>query len=356
MDRILSFPASLGERSNPYFATLESGLARFGYALENYRPLKSNPPASVLHIHWIERMYQSGPARRTGVLSYLGYRQLLGACRRVKERGGRVVWTAHNLAPHDGVPPAHRAGFQKYAPKIMSEVDAVICMSASIEDEIRAGAPEVAHAQFVVAPHPHYRDVYTEWRPRERILADLGLDADARLATMLGYVRRYKGVIEFLKSFQAVRQPDEFALVAGLCRDEGLKAQIEAAAAEAGVLFVNEALSDEDLTSYYKASNLSVFNFSNILNSGSVVTALSLDAPCLAPAKGAIGELAAQVGPDWLQTFDGPLTPERLRAALDHSRAHAPTGRPDLALNEPVAVARAHLDAYGLAPKEDEAV
>lgn len=351
MDRILSFPASLGERANPYFAVLEQGLSEHGYGLENYNPLGANPPAAVLHIHWIERIYQSGAARRHGALSYIAYRKLYNACRRVRKAGGRVVWTAHNLAPHDGVPAAHRYGFETWAPKILSAIDTVICMSEGGVELVRESAPELKGARFVVAPHPHYRSVYRSWRPRAEVLARLGLPPEARIASMLGYVRRYKGVLEFLKSFEAARRPDEFALIAGLCRDDGLTAKIEAAAARGGVIFLNEALPDEDLASYYKASDLSVFNFSNILNSGSVITALSLGAPCLAPAKGAISELAAQVGPEWLRAFDGPLSPERLRGALDQARGAAPRGAPDLSPNEPKAVARRHLEAYGLAPR-----
>jgi hypothetical protein len=65
----------------------------------------------------------------------------------------------------------------------------------------------------------------------------------------------------------------------------------------------------------------------------------------LAPRLGALADLQAQVGEPWLALFDGALDPGRLRGALDRVR-EPPSGRPDLAPNEPGRVIDAHLSLY----------
>jgi len=68
------------------------------------------------------------------------------------------------------------------------------------------------------------------------------------------------------------------------------------------------------------AADLVVLPYEDILHSGSALLALSFDRPVLVPARGAMDELRRDVGTNWVYTYDPPLRPTDLHAALDAAR------------------------------------
>jgi hypothetical protein len=90
-----------------------------------------------------------------------------------------------------------------------------------------------------------------------------------------------------------------------------------------------EHVPDVDMQRYLRAADLVVLPFTDITNSASALLALSFDRPVLVPALGAMGELQAIVGEDWVRTYDGELTREILAGALE-SATRPPGARPDL--------------------------
>jgi beta-1,4-mannosyltransferase len=67
---------------------------------------------------------------------------------------------------------------------------------------------------------------------------------------------------------------------------------------------------------YFRAADLVALPYRNILNSGAALLALSFSRPVLVPALGAMNELAASIGAEWVNTYPGDLTPRRLGDAL----------------------------------------
>ncbi|MGH6683335.1 MAG: hypothetical protein ACRECA_05330, partial [Pseudolabrys sp.] len=59
-----------------------------------------------------------------------------------------------------------------------------------------------------------------------------------------------------------------------------------------------------------------------ILNSGSAILALSFDRPILVPAQGALAELYDIVGTDWVRLYEGALSPDIVRGAVQWTKAH----------------------------------
>ena len=76
------------------------------------------------------------------------------------------------------------------------------------------------------------------------------------------------------------------------------------------------------------AADLMVLPFSQILNSGSALLALSFNVPILVPAQGTLIELAELVGPEWVRTYPDTLTPEILADALQWAAQPRPTPAP----------------------------
>lgn len=304
-----------------------------------------------LHLHWPEYPLHGRLARRSEAAADAAYAVLVAAADRVRRRGGRVVWTAHNLAPHGYPAPWGAGAFGRWAPRLLARVDTVVAMSAAGAEAVRAALPAVAGARFVRIPHPHYRGVYGTPDP-SGVRARHGIPAEAHLTVAAGLVRPYKGIPALVAAFAAAARDDEWLLVAGPCHDPAHARAVADAAAAAGprVRLALGPLDDAAFAATLAAGDLFAGNFDAVLNSGSVLAALSLDRPVLAPRSEPLAELRAEVGAPWLALFDAPLDAPldagALRRHLDVLRAAPRAGRPDLSRNDPAAVARAHLALY----------
>ncbi|CAN5189884.1 GDP-mannose--glycolipid 4-beta-D-mannosyltransferase [soil metagenome] len=344
---LLSFPGGRRVSENPYVQTLSTALDALGVEVRPYQPLNPLQSADALHIHWLEMLYMGRFTSRSAAITEYACANMMATMGRIKRRGGRVVWTAHNLKPHEPPPGAQAKVWSRWRSRLMSQVDSVICMSPTIMDAVREANPEVAGARFVHAPHPHMRLSYTDWASREATRGRLDVPESARLTGVVGLIRPYKNVPETIALFNAVRREDEYLLVAGQCFDPATRAATEAASRGApGIRLVMETLTDQDFASFLHACDNALFNFPSILNSGSLMTALSLDVPVMAPRRGGLGEIGEAVGEDWCQLFEPPLTDAMLRALLDRGRAHKTSGRPDLSAFEPSRVAEMQVLAY----------
>ena len=297
-----------------------------------------------LHLHWPEYPLHGRLARRSAAAADAAYRLLVAAADRVRRRGGSVVWTAHNLAPHGFPSPHGAATFHRWSPRLLARVDTVVAMSAAGAEAVRAAHPAVAGARFALIPHPHYRGVYGT-ADGSSVRARHGNPAGAHLTVAAGLVRPYNGIPALVTAFAAAARDDEWLLVAGPCHEPAHRAEVERAALAAGprVRLAIGTLDDDAFAATLAAADLFAGNFDAVLNSGSVLAALSLDRPVLAPASAPLAELRAQVGPVWLSLFDAPLSPAALRRHLDTLRAAPRPAHPDLSPNEPATVARAHL-------------
>jgi glycosyltransferase involved in cell wall biosynthesis len=300
-----------------------------------------------LHLHWVEYLLHGRLCRRSPRLTDAAYAALVRAIDRVRSRGGRIVWTAHNLAPHGFPSPHGEAAYRRWGPEILRRVDTVVAMSPAVARAVAAAVPETARARAVVIPHPHYRDQYRGAPDRQLARGLLGLARAGHLTCAIGLIRRYKRVPALIDSFVATALPDEHLLVAGPCDDPDLRAEVARAAARSDRVHLRIGpLSDADFAAAVRAADLFVANFGEVLNSGSVFAALSLATPVLAPRQGALGDLQTQIGDDWLRLFDGALDAPALRGFVDASRANVPAGEPDLAANDPETVIAAHLALY----------
>jgi hypothetical protein len=89
-------------------------------------------------------------------------------------------------------------------------------------------------------------------------------------------------------------------------------------------------LSDDRMALYLRAADLVVLPYRAIQNSGSAILALSADRPIVVPALGAMSELAAQVGDEWVHTYSGEFSAEVLTESLGWLKSRDRARSPDL--------------------------
>jgi glycosyltransferase involved in cell wall biosynthesis len=242
-----------------------------------------------------------------GSLAVLAYAGLV-RCRR-----GGVYWTVHNLRPHDEVSDAAARCFYAAWTRL---VTGTIHLSAIARASALETHPRLAAKPSVIAPHGPYPCTRTADAGRAAsspsLVGRLAVDADV---VFVGQVRNYKGVLPLVA---VSRDIGARLLVAGHCPDPQLSAQLSAAAGEAPdrlVLHLHH-LSEDEMEDVLHAGALVALPYLRILNSGSVLLALSHSARVLAPKIGSVAELAENLDSELVRTYTPPLTADTLRQAL----------------------------------------
>ncbi len=177
-------------------------------------------------------------------------------------------------------------------------------------------------------------------------------DADPVPGRLLhfGLVRRYKGVDNLIREFRKLEDPELTLRIVGTIEDEDLERQIvRASENDSRITAVNNYVADEQLVEEVLASSLVVLPFTRITNSSSLILALSLNRPVLAPAAPSIVEVADEVGRDWVYLYDGDLTSAHIASALKRVRENTPADPPDLSKRDWDRIGRDHAEAFRFA-------
>lgn len=307
--RLYAFPS----RGIAYCDVLYSALAKLGIEAVEGRCstgwfLSNVGRGDALHIHWPSFLYYEGGA---ALRTWRRFARLALLLTYARLRGARVLWTAHNLYPHEGGAGllVHRLGRRFMARSSHRIFAHGPTAAALVEKELRVPA-----ARLVVVPHGHWIDQYPPARPREEVRAALGIAPDAFVHGFIGHLKPYKGLDALLDAFE--RLPARHALlIAGLCPDAEYLRAVEARCARIApgrVLLRPGFLSPEQLRDCMCAVDSLVLPYRAILTSGSVLLALGFGRPPVAPRLGGL--------PDVVRDSDGVLydadAPDGLRQAL----------------------------------------
>ena len=273
---------------NPYQRLLRDALADeaigvdFLERLPNINWLKTQiGRIEILHYHWLDGLYMNRFLTPAQVMKFVQHIRL------AKELDYRLVWTAHNILPHQRlVPPLHKL----IRRLMMSQADAVITHCQFGRRELLTHFPR--RGPTVVIPHGHYRGVYPTVATRSAARKRLGLGADHFIYLALGNIAAYKGLDALTTAFNSVAEPDDIVLIAGRNRDQRLVSRLLQIAANSDQIQVRVGyITDEEMGIYLQAADVLVAPFRQILTSGSVITALSYGLPVIAPALGCLPEL-----------------------------------------------------------------
>lgn len=295
--------------------------------------------ADILHVHWPDLV----PASRFRLWSILRSAWFLLCVRLLRARGGKLVWTAHNAVPHDQAQPFL---WSLYWPRFLQAVDGVIFLTEASRRQTVAAMPALSALPWAIIRRGNFRPLLGTPPDRAAARARLGLPHASRILLNFGQIRPYKNVPLLVREFLALGREDAILIVAGqVRRGSGLDRELEALAdGRPQVRLDLRFIPDETLALYLAAADLVVLPYRDILNSGGLLLALSAARPTLCPRRGSIAEIADEVGPGWVHTYDGEFTGALLAAALD---APPPaSAEPDLSGFDWDVIARQHLEFY----------
>ena len=265
----------------------------------------------IWHLHWPAEniLGEAKKLRAVAMLVQLWVRLKIAKARNVK-----IVWTVHNVRPHEvRNPELERIFWWLFLPS----VDGVIHMSRSTLEKVHREFPRTSTRPTFIIPHGHYRGAYSDSVDRDSARARLGLDASDFVVTFFGQIRPYKGVPNLIRCFRQTVEHGTCLVVAGKPHDRDIALETRRAAASDPMVRLHLEYVGRDRVQYFlRAADLVVLPYTQIMNSGSALLALSFDRPILVPAMGAIPELYELVGGNWVRLYEGELTPGVLRNAI----------------------------------------
>jgi beta-1,4-mannosyltransferase len=338
--RVLASPAVGGVDGNPYVDLLYAAVGRQGVQVREYdrRALLDRP--DVVHVHWPEFLVRwTTPS--TACLDVGKVLLLLWWARR---RGAVLVWTGHDLAPHDSVRPRL---FRLYSAAFVRMVDLLLSLAPSATTDLQARYPPLRRTPVAVVPHGHYRDVLGDLPGRDEARRHLGITTPGAVALLLGQVRPYKNVPELVAA--AVTRPDlglHLAVAGEVRGDPALADRVLAQARPGAVTVVLGRVAQADVVAWHAAADVVVLPYSlrSALHSGAALMSLSCSRPVVVADTGTMRELRDLVGPEWVSLCSGP--PERFLEAAAALLEVPRAGPPDLAALDWPRLGALTVDAY----------
>jgi glycosyltransferase involved in cell wall biosynthesis len=272
---------------------LSEELSKQGYAVRAFRWKSFGlQKTTFIVLHWPDEFFVN--SGRVGTLKSfikLGVIHIAKLLWRTK-----LVWVAHNAAPHDAV--TVNSLLRRW---FLRSLDGVVFLSQYSRTLIADLYPEIRTCNSLVTVHGHYRGTaVTREAPWNMPSGNIRL-------VHFGQIRPYKN-IEALVDAVSSTLSGVSLVVAGMVLDRSLCAALQnrsRAVSHIKLDFRDAPISDAELEAIVDSADAVVLPYKNILTSGAALLALSRNRPVLAPNIGSLPELRDTVGQEWIYLYDG---------------------------------------------------
>jgi beta-1,4-mannosyltransferase len=238
----------------------------------------------VYHQHWTATIL--GPGRdREERLELL--RTYLDQLDQLLAAGASLVWTVHNVLPHECADPALEGTLRR---EIGDRSAAVHVMCAATVTEVEPHYPLPAD-RTVVIPHGSYVGVYPGVASVVSSRQRLGLAEGELVFGFVGQIRPYKGLDELLDAYTTVRPelPPSRLVVAGAPgKTAGMATLLRRCRDTPGVVLLDGVVDDDALQDVFAAIDVIVLPYRTGLNSGLLHLAQTFGRPVVCRAVGCL--------------------------------------------------------------------
>lgn len=306
---ILIYP---GWNKNPYLSLLYKGQENsiFSTYAGAFFPLVRNlskAQANIIHIHWTSALFATAEKqtirtflRRTiAVLDLLIVRYILRK---------KIIWTVHNLYPHECVALKK----EQRCRKLLSRLSSAVIVLGESARKIVATEFSIPDKKIHVHKHGTFNELFEAMTPNKRsaIFEHFSIETDRKIFLLPGSVKKYKNPLNAVKVFGSWNSGVKL-IIAGKV-DSELKPLLKDSG---NVQIIDRYLEDQELLDLYSIADWVIFPYKEILTSGSLLTAIGLGKAIIAPEIGTI--------PDYLDEKGGILysvdDQDGLKKALDQT-------------------------------------
>lgn len=292
MLKIMAFPAQGDSYTDCHYQALRDqgmqvivGIFSLRWLLRNLRGI------DYLHLHWLSFFYRhASPAQ--SAIRFGRFCLLLGLARAY---GVSIVWTAHNLYPHDrnSLPFLDRL-----ARRLITGMAAQIFVHGPAAAQLVRSEFPAARGKLTEIWHGHWIDYYPRSCTKSAARLKLDLSVDAYVYVFVGACKEYKNLQGLIPTFQSMAGT-AWLVIAGRFQSNEYQHQIESLVARksARIRFFGEYVPDGELQYYLAAADIVVLPYAEVLTSGSAMLALSFGRPVIAPRRGFLEDvIVSKVG------------------------------------------------------------
>lgn len=218
----------------------------------------------IVHIHWMHHAYQNRNPLIFIVKSFIFILTMMY----LKLRNIQLVWTIHNLYPHN----AKYFRMERFMRRLICRFcSKLIVASESIKRKVIAEFGVPAEKLFVVK-HGHYLGVYKQNGINYREVYDISEDADVYL--FLGAIKAYKGVEDLIEAFNAMKTKQSYLIIAGKA-DQEMQDYLKAVKDLDNIILELRFIPNEWIADLMSAVDVMVMPYKEITTSGSAILGLS---------------------------------------------------------------------------------
>lgn len=199
--------------------------------------------------------------------------------------GCRLVWTPHNIVPHDS---AHLK-IHRFCRRFFAGNMQWIRLFSEKSQEAAAKEFNCKTGKFRIVPEGSYVNYYVNTVTPAAARVKLNIDSSKRVLLYLGLIKPYKGITELIETFNKYRQAGDVLIIAGKIMNDEYGEQVKGMLNDS-ILLTNRFIKDDELQVYFNAANVVVLPFRKIENSGSAILAMGFKKAIIAPAMGVLTE------------------------------------------------------------------
>ncbi len=239
--------------------------------------------AMACHFHWLASINDEDAVARFEAL-----------LRRLKMQSRKIIWTVHNVLPHDNPDTEQAVRVRKL---IVDMCDVVHILNERTAELVEPYF-SIANKPIFYSPHPSYIGEFPNSVSREEARFQLGIRADLMVFLAFGAIQPYKGIENLIDAAERLvhDRPDRDLrlVVAGEAKDEQLIRRIRASQILDDCLIVHgHKISPDDVQYFFKAADFAVCPYRQSLNSGAAMLSASFGVPLIAPRTAAFDEILA---------------------------------------------------------------
>jgi beta-1,4-mannosyltransferase len=288
---------------SPHTGLLASHMEEHGVRFFEFSWNRQSLEADIVHFHWPNEFFSVENRKQRWVV----WRRLLWLAA-YRAKGGVLIWTVHNLWPHDR-PRRHSRRLQFF----LSLLSGVIFFNRMSRELACQEHPALEKKPFALARQITYEALFVE----QSAIKAISPSQPIRLGCF-GLVRPYKNLPSLVAAMREIPASEASLTVSGGNFGHP-QLQSELTALANGVSNIELAfrhLPLAELERFVSDCDAIILPYREIHNSGSAIFALSKARPVILPSLGALPELADVVGSEWIFYYTGDLTAERIREAL----------------------------------------
>jgi glycosyltransferase involved in cell wall biosynthesis len=261
------------------------------------RVVSESSESDVIHVHWTSPIVQRGQDPDDAALRRMVFEEAVTAA---LARGTRVVWSIHNVLPHD----ASFVDEETALCRFLSEVATRIHILSSRTREIVGGLYPLDPDKLVRVPHSSYWGIYDQTLTRGEARDAFDLSASDVVVGFVGQLRPYKGADTLIRAVELLQQthPSIVLMLAGKTRSEDVETFDRLVERLPRVIRFHGFVADHQLPMWMRAIDIMALPYRAVLNSGSIALAATYGVPVVTPVQA--GFAADFSDESWVTTYD----------------------------------------------------